>query len=201
MIIDFRHSFKDYDDILNFYGIWDYECPNPACGAKSHPMRRHATYERGLVSWDPETCGLKEEQVTILRLRCYFCGTTHAVLTGDMVPFLLYSIKAFLFLVCLCMEPEGSVLKTEEKTGVSYQLLYRFLRLFHDYAERLSLFLRLLGMWDGPSQPLDSQLLPILKGQPPPWPSSRFFSCFQIPLFLNRRSTVSYPLLFGAALP
>ncbi len=27
MIIDFRHSFKDYDVILNFYGAWNYECP------------------------------------------------------------------------------------------------------------------------------------------------------------------------------
>ena len=201
MIIDFRYSFKDYDDILNFYGIWDYECPNPDCGAKSHPMRRHATYGRGLIWWDPETCELKEERMTLLRLRCFSCGTTHAVLTGDMIPFFIYSIQVFLFLVCLCMEPEGSVLKAEEKTGVSYQLLYRFLKIFHEYAQRLSLFLRLLGMWDGLSQPLNSQLLPLLKEQPPPFPSSGFFAHFQIPLFLNRRSSVSYPLLFGAVLP
>lgn len=164
-------------------------------------MRRHATYERGMVWWNPETCELKEERVTLLRLKCRFCGTTHAVLTGDMIPFLIYSIQAFLFLVCLCMEPEGSVLKTEEKTGVSYQLLYRFLKIFHEYAMRLSLLLRLLGMWDEPSQPLNSQLLPLLKEQPPPFPSPEFFAYFRIPLFLNRRSSVFYPLLFGAVSP
>lgn len=27
--IDFNHSFKDYNEILNFYGIWDYECRIP----------------------------------------------------------------------------------------------------------------------------------------------------------------------------
>ena len=34
MILDFTHSFKDYDEILNFYGVWNYECPNPECQAK-----------------------------------------------------------------------------------------------------------------------------------------------------------------------
>ena len=164
-------------------------------------MRRHAAYERGLILWDPETCGLKEERMTVLRLICCSCGTTHAVLTRDMIPFSVYSIQVFLALFCLCMEPEGSVLKTEEKTGVSYQLLYRFLGIFQEYAERLSLFLRLEGMWDGQSQPLDSQLLSLLKEQPPPWPGSRFFAYFRLPLFLHRHSTVSYPLLFGAVLP
>ena len=201
MVIDFNYSFKDYDSILNFYGIWDYECPNPACGAKNHPMRRHATYGRSLILWDLETCALREERMTVLRLKCCSCGTTHAVLTGDMIPFFIYSIQAFLALVCLCLEPVGSVLKTEEKTDVSYQLLYRFLRIFHEYAKRLALLLRLLGMWDEASQPLNSQLIPLLKAQPPPFPGSRFFVRFRIPLFLNRHSTISYPLLFGAALP
>ena len=201
MIIDFRYSFKDYDAILNFYGVWDYECPNPECGAKSHPMRRHAKYERSLILWNPETCTLKEAQMTVLRLKCFFCGTTHAVLTGDMIPFFVYSINAFRALIYLCLEPEGSVLETEEKTGVSFQLLYRFLQIFYEYTSQLALLLRLEGMWDREPQPLNSQLLPLLKAQPPPWPGSRFFARFRIPLFLNRHSSVSYPLLFGAVLP
>lgn len=201
MIIDFNHSFKDYDEIFNFYGIWDYECPDPKCGAKNHPLRRHAAYERGLILWDPETCGFGEEQIKVLRLRCSSCGRTHVVLTMDMIPFFVYSVQAFLALVCLCMEPDGSVLGTEEKTGVSYQLLYRFLKIFHEYTKRLALLLRLEGMWDGHPHPLNSQLLPMLKAQPPPWPVSGFFARFRIPLFLHRRSTVSFPLLFGAALP
>lgn len=139
--------------------------------------------------------------MTVLRLKCHSCGTTHAVLTGDMIPFFIYSIQAFLALIFLCLEPVGSVLKTEEKTGVSYQLLYHFLRIFHEYAKRLALLLRLEGMWNEAPQPLNSQLIPLLKAQPPPFLGSRFFVRFRIPLFLNRRSTVPYPLLFGAALP
>lgn len=200
MIIDFTHSFKDYDDILNFYGVWDYECPNPECHAGMHPLHRHAKYSRGLVLWDTGACGLKEERMEILRLKCSSCGTTHAVLTMDMAPFFVYSIQAFLALLAMCMEPEGSVLRTEENTGVSCQLLYRFLLVFHEYRERLSLLLRLEALWENPAQPMDRQILPLLKAQPPPWPGSRFFACFNIPLFLHRRSTISYPLVFGASL-
>ncbi len=198
MIIDFNHSFKDYDEILNFYGVWDYECPNPVCNAKMHPMRRHAKYERGLVLWDAGSCGLKEGRMEILRLKCSSCGKTHAVLTMDMIPFLAYSMQAFLKLAAMCLEPEGSALRTEEKTGVSYQLLYRFLQIFHEYAQRLMLFLRLEALWDNRWQPLDSQIVSLLKSKPPPWPGSRFFLHFRTPLFLHRRSTVAYPLVFGA---
>lgn len=199
MIIDFNHSFKNYDEILNFYGVWDYGCPNPECHAKMHPLHRHAKYERNLILWDEEGCGPKEERMEILRLKCSSCGKTHAILTMDMIPFFSYSIRAFLALLSLCMEPEGGVLRTEEKTGISYQLLYRFLLAFHEYRERLSLFLRLETLWGGRAQPLDRQMLPLLRAQPPPWPSARFFSRFRTPLFLHRRSTAAYPLLFGAA--
>lgn len=164
-----------------------------------HSLHRHGRYERGLILWDEENCRLEEGRMKILRLKCSSCGTTHAVLTMDMIPFFVYSIQAFLALTAMCMEPEGSVLRTEKKTGVSYQLLYRFLLIFHEYRERLSLFLRLEVLWDSPTQPLDRQLLPLLKAQPPPWPSSRFFEIFHVPLFLHRRSTASYPLVFGAA--
>lgn len=200
MIIDFGHSFKDYDEILNFYGIWDYECPNPKCRAKHHPMRRHARYERGLILWDTDACCLKEERMEILRLKCCSCGSTHAVLTMDIIPFFSYSIQSFLALVSLCMATEGSVPGAEEKTGVSYQLLYRFLQIFHDYARELILLLKREALWDSEHSPLDRQLLPLLYGKSPPWPQSSFFYRFRTPLFLHRRNTASYPLRFGAAL-
>lgn len=201
MIIDFTHSFKDYNEILDFYGVWNYECPNPECRAKQHPMRRHARYERSLVLWDTDAGRLKEERAEILRLKCCSCGSTHAVLTMDIIPFFAYSIQAFLALISLCMEEKGSVLRTEEKTGVSCQLLYRFLLIFHEYAEKLILFLRLAALWEGEGRPLESRILPLLLGKSPPWPQSCFFQKFRSPLFLHRKSTVSYPLRFGSAMP
>lgn len=164
-------------------------------------MHRHARYERSLVLWDASARQLKEERMKILRLKRGSCGTTHAVLTLDIIPFFEYSIYAFPALVSLCMEEEGSVVRTEKETGVSFQLLYRFLQIFHDYTEKLMLFLRLEALWECEGLPLDRQLLPLLLVKGPPWPQSSFFQRFQLPLFLHRTSTVSYPLRFGAAIP
>ena len=201
MILDFTHSFKDYHEILDFYGVWDYECPNPECGAKQHPMRRHARYGRSLVMWDADAGRLKEERMEILRLKCCSCGSTHAVLTMDVIPFFAYSIQAFLALVSLCMAEKSSVPQTGEKADVSCQLLYRFLLIFHEYAEKLMLFLRMETLWEGERNPLESQILPLLLGKSPPWPQSCFFQKFRSPIFLHRKSTVSYPLRFGSAMP
>ena len=173
MIIDFAHSFKDYDEILSFYGVWDYECPNPECRAKQHPMRRHARYERSLVLWDADAGRLKEERMEILRLKCCSCGSTHAVLTMDIIPFFAYSIQAFLVLVSLCMEEKGSVLRTEEKTGVSCQLLYRFLLIFHEYTGKLMLFLRMEALWEEEG-PWKAVSFPCFMPNPLPGPSPAF---------------------------
>ena len=201
MIIDFTHSFKDYNEILNVYGVWDYECPNPECRAKQHPMRRHARYERSLVLWDADAGRLKEGRMEILRLKCCSCGSTHAVLTLDIIPFFSYSIQAFLALLSLCMAEKSSVPRTAEKTDVSCQLLYRFLQIFHEYTEKLTLFLRMEALWEGDCKLPESRILPMLYAKSPPWPQSCFFQRFRSPLLLHRKSTVSYPLRFGSAMP
>ncbi len=163
-------------------------------------MSRHGKYERNLIIWDPDSCQLKDERMEVLRLKCRSCGSTHAVLTMDIIPFFVYSIQAFLNLISLCMKPEGSVLQTERETGVSYQVLYRFLLIFHGYAKKLALFLRREGLWEAFGHPLGRQMLPLLFVKPPPWLQSGVFRQERVPLFLHRRTTAAYPLLFGAAL-
>lgn len=196
MIIDFCHSFKDYYEILDFYGIWDYSCPK--CGAK-HSLHRHAKYSRYLIRWEDGV--FLNEEMDILRLRCTSCETTHAILTMDIIPFGIYSIQAVLALVSLCMQADSSVPKTEALTKVPYQLLYRFLQIFHQYREHLLSFLRLVGLWENDKPPMSRALLSALLSQPPPWPQSAFFKMFGSPLFLKRQNTVTYPLLFGCRLP
>ena len=194
MIIDFEHSFKNYDEILNFYGIWNCSCPR--CGA-GHSMHRHGKYRRNLICWKDGQ--LLETSGDILRLQCGSCGCTHAVLTMDMIPFFSYSLPAFLPLITLCMQPGGSVLKTEQYAGVSYQLLYRMLMIFHDYHERLTLLLRREGLWEASTHPFPRKLLLLLGQQPPPWMQSAFFQAFRSPVFLHRRITGTFPLSFGTS--
>lgn len=133
----------------------------------------------------------------ILRLQCSSCRSTHAVLTMDMIPFFSYSLPAFLTLIGLCLQPDGSVPKTERETGVSYQLLYRMLLIFHEYRERLSLLLRREGLWESSASPLLRQLLPLLGHKSPPWMQSAFFHAYLSPVFLHRRITGASPLFFG----
>ena len=192
MIIDFCHSFKDYNDILNFYGIWEYTCP--VCGAK-HRFHRHASYSRYLTLWEENS--LREECMEILRLQCGSCQTTHAILTMDMIPFCIYSIYAFLMLAAECLKKDSSVPKTENRTGVSFQLLYRFLALLQEYRERLLLFLRAQCLWTGSAAPSSRDILTFLLADLPPWPQGQYFKEFLSPLFLHRRDTASYPLRFG----
>ena len=196
MIIDFCHSFNNYNEILDFYGIWDYTCPK--CGAK-HSFHRHARYPRYLTLWDDGA--LKEERLDILRLQCGSCKSTHSILTMDMIPFCIYSFQAFLALVGNCLEAEGSVLKTEDCTGVSFQLLYRFLAVFQEYRERLILFLRTRLLWTDATQPSCGWISQTLLMHPPPWVQAHYFKDNASPLFLHRHNTVSYPLVFGSHQP
>lgn len=192
MILDFGHSFKNYDEILYFYGIWNCSCPK--CGAR-RSMHRHGKYQRNLILW--EDGQLLETGGEILRLKCSSCGSTHAILTMDMIPFFSYSLPAFLALIGLCLEPDGSVPKTERETGVSYQLLYRMLLIFHEYREKLALLLRRESLWDASAIPLLGKLFSLLGHKPPPWMQSSFFMAYRSPAFLHRRSTGTFPLSFG----
>ena len=196
MIIDFCHSFKDYNEILQFYGIWEYSCP--VCGAK-HRFHRHASYTRYLTLWDGDC--LREECLQILRLQCGSCQTTHAILTMDMIPFCIYSIHAVLMLAAECLKEGGSVPKTEARTGVSFQLLYRFLLILQQYRERLLLFLRSQCLWTEQVHPSAGEIPAFLLIHPTPWPQAQYFREFLHPLFLRRRNTVSYPLVFGCRFP
>ena len=187
---------EDYNKILDFYGIWNYTCPK--CGAK-HRFHRHARYPRYLTLWDEGA--LKEERLDILRLQCNSCKITHSILTMDMIPFCIYSIQAFLALVRECVSEEGSVLKTERNTGVSFQFLYRFLAIFQEYRERLIIFLRTTLFWTDAPNPFPGWVSEALLMHPPPWPQAQYFKANASPLFLHRHNTVSYPLVFGNCQP
>ncbi len=81
MIIDFSHTIDSYDEIMGIYGNLGYTCPK----CKGNRLIRYASYNRSVLSFERDS--LECRMVRILRLRCKNCGSTHAVLTADMVPF------------------------------------------------------------------------------------------------------------------
>lgn len=187
MIIDFEHSFEDYDKILNFYGTWDCSCP--VCKTK-YSMHRHGKYYRNLIMW--ENGHFLETGGNILRLRCSVCHSTHAILTMDMIPFFSYSLPALLFLVDLCSHPDNSVLKTKQQTGVSYQMLYRMISLLQEYHERLTILFQKKKSFS-----FFLQCFPQRRQVFPACLPFAFFQAYHFPVFLNRRVTKSFPLHFG----
>lgn len=196
MIIDFLHTCNTYHEILQFYGVWNYCCPK--CHAK-HSLHRHATYRRYLLTFDHDT--IESSRLEILRLKCSSCGTTHAILTSDMIPFLVYSYSCILTLLENVCGQKSSVCRAQYKTGISYQTLYRFFLLLREYCAKISLLLRSHTVWNKENNPDVSQIPSLLLEQPPPYIQAWFFREYQSPILLHRRSTVSYPLLFSARIP
>ena len=153
MIIDFLHTCNTYHEILQFYGVWNYRCPK--CHAK-HSLHRHATYRRYLLTFDHDT--IESSRLEILRLKCSSCGTTHAILTSDMIPFLVYSYSCILTLLESVCGQKSSVCRAQYKTGISYQTLYRFFLLLREYCAKISLLLRSHTVWNKENNPDVSQI-------------------------------------------
>ena len=123
MIIDFSRTIDSYDEIIGIYGDLGYTCPK----CKENRLIRYASYNRSVISFEGDSPECRT--VRILRLRCKNCGSTHAVLTADMVPFFAYSLPCILFVLQAAFGEKGSVTEAGRKTGISYQVIYRFYQL------------------------------------------------------------------------
>lgn len=197
MIIDFSLSRNNYHEILEFYGDWKYQCP--VCGAKHH-LIRHGSYERYLV-FPGDDVVLECICMTVLRLKCTSCGTTHAVLPMDIIPFHQYCIQAVLIILLSATSSGSSAPKAAEQMDISYQQAYIFLSLYRRYETAILLMLRKLGIGESAAPLCTLVSIAFLTESPPPFPQMHFFKEYCRPLFLSRRGTAAYPLHFAAAFP
>lgn len=131
MIIDLVHTWDAYDEITKQHGLNQYKCP--MC-FNHNTLTRHGYYQRHILipveNIQTEVGG--EDLITdvclkILRVKCKTCKSTHAILTSDMIPRMVYSYPCILMLLLHVIENGGSVLCAQQETGVSYQTLYRFI--------------------------------------------------------------------------
>lgn len=197
MIIDFSLSRNNYNEILEFYGDWKYQCP--VCGAKHH-LTRHGAYERYLI-FPGDDAVLECIRMTVLRLKCTSCGSTHAVLPMDIIPFHQFSVQAVLIVLLSAVSPRSSVPKAAGRMDISYQLAYAFVALYRRYEARILLILRKLGLFESAAPLSSPESAAFLTGSPPPFPQMQFFQEYLSPLFLSRHNTAAYPLHFAAAFP
>ena len=82
-----KHITKNkYEKIIQSLNFNELSCPK--CNSKG--LRAHASYSRYVDIFK------RSHKVTIQRLRCPECGSTHAVLVEDMIP---YSIASYNLIV------------------------------------------------------------------------------------------------------
>jgi Domain of unknown function (DUF6431) len=191
MIIDFSVSYKDYSKkILNYYGIWEYECP--VCKAKRQ-WNRHASYSRYLLFLEENM--FLEEELAVLRLLCKSCGHTHAVLPQECIPFQLYSIYSVATVLHSFYQTD-SCKKVCDSFQIPWQLLYLFIRTLDTYLASIELLLRKEQLWSHARTPSKAQVTLFLtdKGH---LLFAAFFHSFRTILFHRRKSTVAYSFYIG----
>lgn len=142
MLIDFNVNCNNYSKkILNNYSILDYVCPK--CGAK-HSLTRHGSYERNLCLIDDykKTVDIK---MTILRVKCSSCNSTHAILPSDIIPYCIYSFSSILKILTKFYSNEHTVLELCSTFSISFQVLYMLVSRFSLFLNSCITVLRNLG--------------------------------------------------------
>ena len=222
MIIQYNVFCKDYQEkILEGFcgGIkskGQFCCPNPDC--RSGIFHRHGTYERYLIEigfeqplcqedaykafCDPEDLDslIHINHMEILRIKCAGCGMTHAILPADAIPFLSGTVLAVLFLLFqICCENDGTLNEAAiHPRGIfSWQYLKYLRILYAGYRNRMVAALRSGGLYCHAEDPSDRDILLIYLSPPPlSLPYLSFLRFHKAPMFVRRRSTLSYPLRF-----
>ena len=138
MIKDFNLNYNNYEEnILNYFGIWGYRCP---CCNAVHSFTRHGTYIRNICYLNFDT--IEELKITILRLYCNSCETTHAILPADIIPYCIYSFSFIFHVLTMHFVDEKTVLESSNKNQISFQLIYLFIKRFIKHFNPCIIFLR-----------------------------------------------------------
>jgi hypothetical protein len=96
--------------------------PCPVCRTKYPGWKRHATYERYIISF--ENGKSLAYLVLIIRYRCSSCGHTYALLPEFLVPYRSYSILFILSVLKDYFSKSLTIEKICEKYGVSVSTIY-----------------------------------------------------------------------------
>lgn len=144
MILYFQTDLKGYrEKISNNYINFQVTCPK--CGAIAS-MHRHSFYERHVTYIeDGVVC---DTLLSVLRLQCNSCGSTHAILPSNVIPYCIYSLDLIFQITAEVLLEDHSVIHTSTKYGLSHQLVYLFINRLLDFQNDTILVLRILEHYD-----------------------------------------------------
>ena len=160
MIYDFSRFCKTYNkDIYKIIGYFK-RTPCPACNAvgKFKPYgsyKRYALYfEGGKV-----VCSL----MVIKRVMCTSCGTTHAVMPGDIIPYKAITLFVLIYILVSFYLKKDPVQKISTTLSFSVQYIYSCLKKFILHIKRIHQYFREVSPADTPPEAETKSVVGLIK--------------------------------------
>lgn len=125
----------------------DISCP--CCNAKHH-LTRHAKYLRYLLDW--VSGELVFSSITITRVMCHSCGTTHALLPADIVAYCQYSFPFLIWIYSQTLAEMESIPVVAETCTLSAWSVYLVMKRYQCCFTRIA-----LTLYESGHIPVDSQ--------------------------------------------
>jgi hypothetical protein len=202
MIIDKKLSFNTYEEeILNKSTIFVYACPK--CGAR-HSLTRHCTYDRNVCYIEGISIAISEKKLTILRLLCTSCNSTHAILPNDIIPYKTFTESTINYILHRYFVFEEPISNVSKELNLSYQFVRSLIYKALMFVRFIFVFLRILGIelisLDSPSSVFkaiyshfkDTKTLSIEYFQNQQWPflmtkffNKKFNEDLSIPIYIK----------------
>ncbi|MDF2701045.1 MAG: ISChy3, orf1 [Haloplasmataceae bacterium] len=137
LLIKINKSLKEaYENFIDNLVLGNYFCPH--CKAKGK-MNYHAEYDRKVITLVGNQ--IVYEKLSIVRLKCYSCNRTHALLPNFLIPYQTHGYT--IVMECLFDYINGkSLFYIYDKYGVSPQLLYSWIKKFKLHSERVCILLK-----------------------------------------------------------
>jgi len=159
MVFDFSKTCKTYK--AKSYKKDDFAGTRcPVCNAVGR-FKLHGSYHRYVVYFDEFR--LFYELFEIKRIKCISCKTTHAVMPGDIIPYMLLTLFVLLFILRLFYLEAKPVLNIAEVWGFSFQFIYSALYVFRKHAPRIYQYFREVSPRDVPTVADDAGIISLIR--------------------------------------
>ncbi len=156
MILDKHIKSKDYNGKNIDVSI--YKCPK--CKAKG-TMKYHACYKRFINSF--LTDSFSNSRLTILRVKCTSCDSTHAILPGDLIPYKQFNYSSFMIVLKKYFLNRESGYELSKKYNVSYQTIYSFIKTFLAFKDDVFVTLRIMEIANNLFKMRPSKLIELIR--------------------------------------
>ena len=125
-LINFNYTEQNIQDLMPT--LSDIDCNCPKCNAKNN-FSFHGAYSRNIVF--VRNNNTYAFNVSVNRVICNSCGSTHALLPSFIVPYKTFSRYSILHIVAEISS--SSIAKVAEKFQLSFQLVLSFFAIFMSF--------------------------------------------------------------------